>query len=940
MFSKGRIQSIQRNYNRLYTTNTKSKLNDTKKAFRTIGLRREDKSRWERRVALTPQAIEKIIQETGTKVYVQPSTKRIFPDHDYVKAGAILSEDLSKADVILGIKEVPSSSLLNDKTYLFFSHTHKGSSYNMPMLQSILDKNIRLMDYELMTDEHKRRLVAFGEFAGKAGMVDMLHGMGHRFLGLGYSTPLMYVGMSHSYSSLANAKLAVRNAGNIIEDQGTPKAFGPLVLAFTGHGNVANGALDIFKDLPHEFVPAEDLQKVVSDKNPKLNKVYATHLDPKDYLEKKNGESLESFEHYLHHPNEYHSKFHQKIAPYVNGVITGGYWDQRYPRVLTNEQLKYIQEQQEKGLIQKGKMMTLADIVCDVKGAFECLSHTTSIDDGFYYYDAIKNEEHKNPEGKGIQIMGIDILPAEVPIESSQHFSNKLYPYMKELIHPGKSSKDLSPTLSNAIIAEGGSLTKDHKGLESHLKKHGGKQTKSNIIHKDKKTVLLLGSGMVSGPLVNHLTKRSDVNMVVASNVMNEAQALVAGKDNAQAVSLDISNESQLSDMISKADVVVSFVPAFLHANVAKLCVQQKKHMVTASYVSPEMQQLNDHAIKSDVLIMNEVGLDPGIDHMSAMKIIDDAKRDGKKVRSFISWCGGLPAPEASNVPLGYKFSWSPRGVLTASGNDALYWSNGKEYSISGEELLKKHFPIIRTPYQGFTFEGLANRNSLGYADIYGLGDLKDMDTMFRGTLRYQGYSDLLYAFKQLGFLDLKQSLSCASWNQYFEHILGKGKEEWQSKLKTTPEMMDRVMDGLSFLRSSLENVPYPTQQKTSLDVFSNLLAHQLRYHSGEKDMVAMHHEFGIENKDGSKETVTSTLIQYGQENETAMAKTVGLPAAMVTELVLDNKINDRGVLRPIQPDVYLPVLEQLENQGVQFVETVKPSHSIRLDATGSGVWV
>lgn len=152
--------------------------------------------------------------------------------------------------------------------------------------------------------------------------------------------------------------------------------------------------------------------------------------------------------------------------------------------------------------------------------------------------------------------------------------------------------------------------------------------------------------------------------------------------------------------------------------------------------------------------------------------------------------------------------------------------------------------------------------------------------------------------------------------------------------------MMNRVMDGLSFLRSSLENVPYPTQQKTSLDVFSNLLAHQLRYHSGEKDMVAMHHEFGIENKDGSKETVTSTLIQYGQENETAMAKTVGLPAAMVTELVLDNKINDRGILRPIQPDVYLPVLEQLENQGVQFVETVKPSHSIRLDATGSGVWV
>ncbi|CAO3601197.1 unnamed protein product [Absidia cylindrospora] len=928
-----RHQSIRRCYS------TAAKPSQGTFGYRTLGLRREDKSRWERRTALTPAAVQQLVHETGTNVYVQPSTKRIYSDADYKKAGAIVTEDLSKADIILGIKEVPSESLLNDKSYVFFSHTHKGNASNMPMLQSILDKNIRLMDYELMKDDHGKRLVAFGEFAGKAGMIDMLHGMGHRFLGLGYSTPFMYLGMAHGYSSLASARLSLSQVGNMIQDQGTPEKFGPLVYAFTGDGNVAHGAMDVFKELPHEFIPVEDLSKVVNDKNPRLNKVYATHLHSKDYLEqKKNGAPMISFEHYLENPKEYHSKFHEKIAPFVNGVVTGGYWDQRYPRILTNEQLKSIQLQQEQGLILPGKMMTLADIVCDVKGAFECLSHTTTIDDGFFYYDAINNKEHKNPEGKGTQIMGIDILPAELPVESSEHFSAKLYPYLKELIHPGKSSKDWSPSIRDSIIAEDGKLTKAHQDLVTPLAKV---QTQQQQQHQNKKTVLLLGSGMVAGPLVNHLTKRPDVNMVVASNMLQEAQALVANKDNAQAVTLDISDKAQLSSMIAKADVVVSFVPAFLHANVAKLCVEQRKHMVTASYVSPEMQTLDEDAQKSDVLIMNEVGLDPGIDHMSAMKIIDDAKQNGKKIRSFISWCGGLPAPEASNVPLGYKFSWSPRGVLTASGNDAVYWANGKEHAISGDDLLKNHFPTIRTAYQGFVFEGLANRNSLGYADIYGLGDLKDMDTMFRGTLRYQGYSDLLYALKQLGFLDLNRSLTCSNWKQYFDQVLGEKSNALAKTLglKEGGEMMDNVNSALDFLSRGLDHVPFPSNQDKALDIFSSLLTHQLAYQAGEKDMVAMHHEFGIESKDGQKEIITSTMIQYGQENETAMAKTVGLPAAMVTELVLDNQITDRGILRPIKPQVYVPVLDQLESHGVHFVEQVKPAQAIRLEPTGSGIW-
>ncbi|KAG1500868.1 hypothetical protein G6F46_003999 [Rhizopus delemar] len=904
--------------------------------YATIGIRREDKSRWERRAPLTPDHVEQLIKETKTKVYIQPSTKRIFPIETYQKAGAIVTEDLSKADIILGIKEVPEKSLLPEKTYLFFSHTHKGNEKNMPMLQNILDKKIRLMDYELMTDEKGKRLVAFGKFAGNAGMIDILHGMGHRFLGLGYSTPFMYMSMAHAYPTLAQAKLALHRVGDMITQDGTPKDFGPLVYAFTGNGNVAHGALEIFKELPHEFVPAKDLEKIVNDKNPNLKKLYATQLAVNDYIISKDGNRpLESLQDYFAHPEKYQSNFHQAIAPFVNCVVTGAYWDKRYPRTLTDQQLKEIQQSQQKGIIKAGKMMSLADIVCDIKGAFECLSHSTSVDDGYFYYDAQKNEEHKNPEGKGIQVMGIDILPAELPIESSQYFSEKLYPFIQQMVtQPANIPFDQLPTLlRHSTITDQGKLTEAHQGLQNLLKHN-------NAHGVQKKTVLLLGSGMVSAPLVEHLARRPDVNIVVASNVTEEAKALVSNYYNVESVPLDISNHQHLSHLVAKADVVVSFVPAFLHTKVAKACIEQRKDMVTASYVSKEMQDLNEKAQKAGILIMNEVGLDPGIDHMSAMKIINEAKRNGSKISSFISWCGGLPAPEASNVPLGYKFSWSPRGVLTASGNDAIYWNNGKEHTISGSQLLKQHFPIVRTPFAGFVFEGLANRNSLGYADIYGLGPLSNMDTMFRGTLRYQGYSDLLYAFRQLGFLDLNQSLDhCTNWSSYFKAVLSDvSKESITKKLSNNHVVAENVWSAIHYLLQ--KDVEFPSNLKgSSLDYFSHLLAKRLKYDEGEHDMVAMHHEFGIEHPSGKKETLTSTLIRYGNDKHTAMAQTVGLPAAMTVDLILDNKIPERGVQLPTQSHVYLPILEQLEVKGIRFVERIEPYRHNQLEPTGSGVY-
>ncbi|ORZ00118.1 Saccharopine dehydrogenase-domain-containing protein [Syncephalastrum racemosum] len=917
-------------------------------AYRPIGIRREDKSRWERRAPLTPTAVALLIKQTGVKIYVQPSTKRIFSDADYARAGAIVSEDLTPAEIILGIKEVPPQSLLPDKTYVFFSHTHKGNEKNMGMLKSILDKNITLIDYELMTQEGGKRLVAFGKFAGNAGMIDALHGMGQRFLGLGYNSPFMYMSKAHNYRSLAAARLSLGTAGNVLVDQGTPKDFGPLVFAFTGRGNVAEGALEMFRELPHEIVPAEDLEKLARDKNPRLNKVYATQLKVRDYTQHKNGEPLTSFEDYLHHPEKYQSVFAEKIAPYVHTVVTGAYWDSRYPRLMTNAQLADFQRKQAQGHIGKGRMMTLADIVCDVKGAFECLSHTTPIDNGYYYYDAIKGVEHTDVEKPGTQIMGIDILPAELPIESSQHFSNVLFPHIKDLILPHARTMDgLTPMLSRATIAAQGKLTSGHTALNALL------PSASSAAPKARKEVLLLGSGMVTAPLVRHLMRRPDVHVVVASNAVEEARALAAqqsaeegARGTMEAVTLDISNAAQLTSLISKSDIVVSLVPAFLHAQVAQTCIEQKKHMVTASYVSPEMQALDTPAKEAGVTIMNEVGLDPGIDHMSAMKIIDEAKAEGKKIRSFVSWCGGLPAPEASNLPFSYKFSWSPRGVLTASQNEAIYLHKGKQVQIAGAELLQYPFENVHTAFPGFAFEGLANRNALGYADIYGLGSLNDMDTMFRGTLRYKGYSDLMYAFKRLGFLDLNpmaNQKNITNWPSYLEQRTGdlsNGALAERLGVDRHHAIVERVHEALDFLAAD-KTAPYAQQATTPLDAFSALLAHRLQYLPGERDMVAMHHAFEVEDpKTNRMESITSSLVQYANPLGTAMARTVGVPAAMATELILDNRIPEHGVLRPTMPHVYRPILEQLEQEhDIRFVEQVRGRQPLDLTPRKSAAW-
>ncbi|KAJ3144448.1 hypothetical protein HDU89_008226 [Geranomyces variabilis] len=886
----------------------------------TVGVRAEGKNRWERRVPIMPEHVERLVKESGANVIVQPSTKRVVPDEKYQLAGATISKDLSKADIIVGVKEVPIDQLIADKTYMFFSHTHKGQKYNMPLLQSVLDKRIRLIDYELMTNEHGRRLVQFSRFAGYAGMIDCMHGLGHRLLALGYGNPFLACGMSYMYRTLADARLDVTRTGQVIMDDGLPRSLGPLSFVFTGDGEVARGAMHVFKCLPHEWVTPNELRKLYETDSWDNHKVYGCQVKPSDYLVRKDGWKYD-MDDYRKHPDQYMSIFHEKIAPYASVLVNGIFWDSHFPRLLTKAQAHQLAKEN------RFRMLSIADISCDIGGSLEFMSHSTTIDDPFYMYDAVKQSNHDDMEANGVQIMSIDNLPSELPLEASEYFSNALFPHLNQLV----AGNFDHPVLKRATIAtHEGKLAPARQRLANALAEHG--QGAKVSAHQK---VLLLGSGFVSAPLVDYMLRESNRSVTIASNLPAEAAALSRGRAKAPVTGLNVSDKAALAKLVKDHDVVVSFVPATLHPIVADVCIDQKKNMVTASYISPAMQALDEKVKAAGITVLNEVGLDPGIDHLTAMQLFDEVREKGGKITSFVSWCGGLPAPEASNNPLGYKFSWSPKGVLLAGLNSAHFKHNGKIHQVPGNALFESAVPIDIN--KGFALEGIPNRDSLKYVDLYNLGDISELTSMFRGTLRYRGYCALMASLRNLGLMNDKPRTdirSGMSWSDLMDSLIG-GKGQDKQKAIAARLSLDAsnpqqaahlatVVDALNWLEMFSDETPVASQSESVFDAFCDHLQKRLVYAPGERDMVAMHHEFGIRWRDGSNERRTSTLFAYGEPGGyTAMAKTVGLPAAIGTELLLSGNLKRKGVIAPMTKDVYKPMLAKLEAENIRFVEEI-----------------
>jgi saccharopine dehydrogenase (NADP+, L-glutamate forming)/spermidine synthase len=437
------------------------------------------------------------------------------------------------------------------------------------------------------------------------------------------------------------------------------------------------------------------------------------------------------------------------------------------------------------------------------------------------------------------------------------------------------------------------------------------------------KKVLVLGAGLVARPLVQYLLDLPDYHVTVASRTVSKGTVMIGDRPNGKAISFDITKDGDaLGSLVAEADLTISLLPYIHHVQVAEACIENGCHLVTTSYVKDEMQALDGAAKEAGVLLLNEIGLDPGIDHMSAKIIIDQAHENGGKVTSFRSYCGGLPAPEANTNPYGYKFSWSPRGVLLAGRNDALYLDDGKEVDVPNSKLFATHYTV---PVEDLgDLDAYPNRDSTPYVDIYGIPETR---TMYRGTLRYPGWCDTWQKFIELGLLDLteRDDLSDMTYAQLVASMIGKPEAE---NLKADLaahlgiETDSSVVERFEWL-GLLDDKQIPAVP-TVLDAVADLMQQKLQYNPQERDMIVLLHDFVVEYPD-RKEHITSTLIDFGIPGaDTSMARTVGLPAAIATRLILDGEINLTGVHIPVLPEIYEPVLDELAQLGIEMKEQVE----------------
>jgi len=434
------------------------------------------------------------------------------------------------------------------------------------------------------------------------------------------------------------------------------------------------------------------------------------------------------------------------------------------------------------------------------------------------------------------------------------------------------------------------------------------------------KKILILGAGLVARPLVRYLLDQPDFEVEVASRTVSKAVKLIDNHPQGRASELNLKNEEGLKDEISKADLVISMVPYAFHPKVAKYCIDYRKHMVTTSYVSEVMQNLDSEAKRAGILILNEVGLDPGIDHMEAMRIIHEVEEKGGEILSFTSYCGGLPAPEANTNPFGYKFSWSPIGVLLAGKNSAQYLKDGQQIFIPPQDLFDNYL-MINIEGLG-EFEGYPNRNSLPYIELYGI---KSTKTMLRGTLRNKGWCSTIKKIVDLGLLEEEEKdWTGLTYKDFLRKLMNDPAEEDIKKALSAHLSIEENSDIIQRFEwlGLLSDEPLSSEKDSPLNILGAKMLEKLQYEEGERDMIILQHQFIASFRENKKEQITSTLIDFGiPHGDTSMARTVGLPAAISTKLILEGKIDKTGVHIPVTPEIYIPILQELKELDIAFKE-------------------
>ncbi|WP_319590975.1 saccharopine dehydrogenase C-terminal domain-containing protein [uncultured Draconibacterium sp.] len=429
--------------------------------------------------------------------------------------------------------------------------------------------------------------------------------------------------------------------------------------------------------------------------------------------------------------------------------------------------------------------------------------------------------------------------------------------------------------------------------------------------------VLLLGAGMVAKPLADYILD-NQIELTIASRTLKKAEKLIRSRANGKALQWTIDDLNQLDELIATHDLTVSLLPYTHHVTVAKLCIKHKKNMVTTSYVSDEMKALDAAAKEAGIIILNEIGVDPGFDHMTAMRIIDKVHDKGGQVKEFYSLCGALAAPEETNNPFKYKFSWSPKGVIMAGNNGAKYLKGGEIVELPTEDLFKNPLKID-FPEVG-EMEVYPNRDSLAYIDMYGL---KDADTMYRGTFRYPDWCQIMDAMKTLGLFTYdKQSFA----GKTYKKIMARQLEVYPANIKEkAAERLRLSIDSPAVLAMEwlglFSDYMVAMDEGSNFDMVTDLMLKKMMLPEGARDMVIMLHSFLVENADGSTEVVKSRLLDFATKEDTSIARTVGLPAAIGVKMILDEKINEKGVHIPVLKDIYEPILTELEKLGIAMKE-------------------
>ena len=443
------------------------------------------------------------------------------------------------------------------------------------------------------------------------------------------------------------------------------------------------------------------------------------------------------------------------------------------------------------------------------------------------------------------------------------------------------------------------------------------------------RNILIIGAGRSTTSLIRYLIEKSsseNLHITIGDISLESAQKLTKNHPNAKGILLDVFNEKQREAAVKAADIVISMLPARFHIEVAKDCITFGKNLVTASYISDEMQALNKEVLEKGLVFMNEIGVDPGIDHMSAMQVIDTIRNKGGKLMLFESFTGGLIAPESDDNLWNYKFTWNPRNVVLAGqGGAAEFLQEGLHKYIPYNRLFRRT-ELIKIKGYG-EFEVYANRNSLKYQKVYGF---KDILTLYRGTIRRVGFSRAWNIFVQLGMTDdsytipNSENLSYREYVNLFLPYSPTDSIELKLRHNLKIDQDDLIWKKLREIDIFSSTKYLKIKNATPAQALQKILMEKWALAKKDKDMIVMYHKFGYELK-GKNYQIDSSMVTVGEDQTyTAMSKTVGLPVAIAALKILNKTITTPGVLRPIDKEVYKPILKELETYGVQFNEEKK----------------